>query len=537
MFRVKRIKLAYKVIGIYLASHILIAMSILAIIGVSIKIMEEAFIERYLMNAEQHMEYFDEELFNLKSLLVYTMQNQSILVLKEQYDQLSEYNKVKWKKQAKEEIVTLASQYKWIRDIGIYIPEIDLWVTSIGWFEADKNIDRLDENVLLDMVDNTLYVHMRDQEKNTKAYIRIDSYEMNKLIDKIRFDKEIYVETRINGKLLEQETTEEQRLAKRDRKLTIKSSLYPIEMDIYIGDKHLSLGRYFYLFSMISLVLLIFITIKFARYLNKAIHKPLHNVVNHIEGMNQENFEDKLEHIGMDEFDYVTESFNKTKALLEEYIKKSYEQEISMKQMELDHLQEQIKPHFLYNCFFNIASMCKTYDVDKIEQLTLELAKYYRYITRTNHEFVRLEDEYEHMKSYIAIQKIRFEDRVKLEVALLPDGFKDLYVPRLILQPIVENAYKYVFDKIEGGGHLRISTSMEAFENKVVIQIEDNGQFIGEEKIKDLQERMEDTKGAVTGLKNIKRRVQYIDKRNTLTVDRSIVGGIAIKLIIYRNNE
>ena len=74
-------------------------------IGVGIKTIQENFIQTYTTNALQHIEYFDEQLLDLQELLMYTMQSKSILVITNQYEQLSDYNKVSWKKQAKDDLL------------------------------------------------------------------------------------------------------------------------------------------------------------------------------------------------------------------------------------------------------------------------------------------------------------------------------------------------------------------------------------------------------------------------------------------------
>lgn len=530
--KIRKAKLANKVLAIYLVSHFMIALSILAIMGVGLRTIRDNFIQRYKTNAMQHMEYFDEELLNLQNLVMYMMQSENVLVLSNQYEQLSDYEKINKKKQAKEELNILNNQYKWTSDIGIYIPKQDLWITSLEWFRPDEAIKDIEEPGLYFLQD-TLYLLEKYENKNEyrRGYIKLDQYELIRLMEKMKFNEEVYIEALLNGEKLEIAPFNVQQANKTSREMVIKSSLYPIAFHIYLPSHFIEFGHEFYLLSLLALILLCFITIKFTKYLNRAIHKPLQNVVSHIENMNVHNFNQQAKHEGIDEFEYVTQSFNKAKGLLENYIKKSYEQAIDMKQMELSHLQGQIKPHFLYNCFFNISNMCKTYDVEKIEQLTLGLAKYYRYITRTSYEFVKLEEEYEHMKNYIGIQQIRFEDRVQIEMDPLPDNLKNVYVPRLILQPVVENAYKYVFEKIEAGGKLHINVREQA--HFILIQVEDNGTFISLEQIEALQIRLKACENPVTGLINIKKRLHYIHEKNDIVVSQGEMGGLAIILQIY----
>ena len=238
-------------------------------------------------------------------------------------------------------------------------------------------------------------------------------------------------------------------------------------------------------------------------------------------------------HQGLEEFNYVTAEFNKMKEYLEYYTKRRYEQEIVMKQMELDHLQEQIKPHFLYNCFANISNLCKSYDVEKVEKLSQALSKYYSYVTRTGKELVSLRAEYEHMKNYLTIQKIRFENRVFIEVEELPQTGDNVEVPRLILQPIVENAYKYVFEHVEKEGKLIVRTAES--ETDVTITIEDSGYQMGEDVIRRIQDALEKEGGCITGLGNLQKRLQFMDTGNKIRAERSGLGGVKMRLTARKN--
>lgn len=240
-------------------------------------------------------------------------------------------------------------------------------------------------------------------------------------------------------------------------------------------------------------------------------------------------------HQGLEEFNYVTAEFNKMKEYLEYYTRRRYEQEIIMKQMELDHLQEQIKPHFLYNCFANISNLCKSYDVEKVEKLSHALSKYYSYVTRTGKEMVSLREEYEHMKNYLIIQKIRFEGRVSIEVQDLPQAGDTVEVPRLILQPIVENAYKYVFEHVEKEGKLIICA--EENDTTVTITIEDSGYQMGEDVLCRIQDALKKEDVHITGLGNLEKRLQFVDPENKIHAGRSSLGGVKMVLTVRKSGR
>lgn len=112
-------------------------------------------------------------------------------------------------------------------------------------------------------------------------------------------------------------------------------------------------------------------------------------------------------------------------------------------------LQAQINPHFLFNALNTIVAICRS-DSDKARELLIHLSNFFRKNLRTNKEFVPLEQEIEHVNAYLAIEQARFGDRLKVKYEI--DHKIKVYLPPLILQPLVENAVKHgLLPKEEGG--------------------------------------------------------------------------------------
>ena len=120
-----------------------------------------------------------------------------------------------------------------------------------------------------------------------------------------------------------------------------------------------------------------------------------------------------------------------------------------MQNIELKQLQSQINPHFLYNSFFNIYRLAKDEDYENLTCFTQYLGSYYQYITRSASDEVSLLDEYNHAKTYCNIQQMRFHNRLELKMAPLPEAFAGYRVPRLIMQPIIENAFEHGLKTVE----------------------------------------------------------------------------------------
>ena len=147
---------------------------------------------------------------------------------------------------------------------------------------------------------------------------------------------------------------------------------------------------------------------------------------------------------------------------------------------ELQALQAKINPHFLYNALNSIASLVHE-DADKAEGMTLKLSKLFRYSVNTMEEnFSTIKDELEILDAYLAIEKVRFENRINFKIEV-SDLLLSQQIPRFLLQPLVENALKHgLKDSIENG---QLSVKIEQIKNQVVVFIYDNGIPFPEELI------------------------------------------------------
>jgi two-component system sensor histidine kinase YesM len=120
---------------------------------------------------------------------------------------------------------------------------------------------------------------------------------------------------------------------------------------------------------------------------------------------------------------------------------------------------------------------------------------------------VRLGDEIKHAQVYTEIQKIRFSRRIRVQFDELPKEMEWILVPRLIVQPIIENAYEHSLEQMPDEGMLRVT--FEHHPNEALIIVEDNGGMVSEERLKVLNNRLSSTANTdeITGMMNIHRRI------------------------------
>lgn len=147
-------------------------------------------------------------------------------------------------------------------------------------------------------------------------------------------------------------------------------------------------------------------------------------------------------------------------------------------QAELQTLQSKINPHFLYNALNSIAGLIHE-DADKAEDMTIKLSRLFRYsINAPQDNFATVEDELEIVNTYLDIEKVRFGERIAFKVCADETVLKE-YVPRFLIQPLVENSLKHGLSNMAKGGKLEVSVTKE--HRKLILKVIDNGMQFPEE--------------------------------------------------------
>jgi len=286
----------------------------------------------------------------------------------------------------------------------------------------------------------------------------------------------------------------------------------------------------FYFLLGIACVVLVL----YAFSVNVMIHRPLSKLLKAFQKIETDNLNLVVESKRNDEFHYLFHSFNRMAHRLKRSIEENYEQKIALQHSELKQLQSQINPHFLYNSFFNIYMMCMVGDSDNAAHLSQKLGNYYQYITRSGSNDVLLSKEFQHALDYCEIQCIRFSNRVSYEYTEIPQQLHTVYVPRLIIQPIVENVFDHAFE--DGTLDRMIYLGASYRDDIVRITVEDNGQLLTDAKIRQLREQLAASSLQIekTGLINVCNRLELkYGAGSGLFVSRSYHGGLKVEIIIH----
>ena len=280
------------------------------------------------------------------------------------------------------------------------------------------------------------------------------------------------------------------------------------------------------------IVLLIAAALGYMAHMWRAIHKPLNKLADAFQQVEKGDFSVRIHHDRADDFAYIYKQFNSMNGRLSDLIEQMYMQTIRIQRAELKQLQSQINPHFLYNNLFMIRSLAQLGDTATIETLTSEMGEYFRYVTRSGQPDVPLSAEVEHARNYAMIQDMRFSSRIRLRFPPLPEDMKDIIVPKLILQPLLENAYQHGLKETTANG--LIGVRFEKTGGDAAILVEDNGQSLTDEALESLTESLENPDvQETTGLINIHRRLRLrFGAPYGLSFSRGGSGGLLVKMLI-----
>lgn len=278
-------------------------------------------------------------------------------------------------------------------------------------------------------------------------------------------------------------------LSDRNRYLVISSDTGHSNFTLY------TLSRINTLYStiavMLFILLLILIIVSIIAFLTSWKRSlPLVNAFNSLSGamkrMNMGEFKKLETSDSLD--DNILETYSSYNLLCDtitSLIQYNSEYEENLKAMELNFLQQQIKPHFLYNTLNTMQGLVKGNDKDKVLKLINSLSRFYRLSLHNSDDFVELSTEITHITHYINIENFKFNDVIQLETDI-PYELMSLKVPKLILQPLIENAVHHgIREKPDGRGTVRISAKKDG--DYVLLTITDDGVGISEEKIEKLK--------------------------------------------------
>ncbi len=241
--------------------------------------------------------------------------------------------------------------------------------------------------------------------------------------------------------------------------------------------------------------------------------------------------------------------YNEYQSMIEElklYIKNELEHKLITLDSQMKSLEAQINSHFLYNTLESINSIAEIEEIESISTMSLALGDMFRYSIKTTSELVTIADELKHVKDYISIQQIRFDNRFELLLEI-PAGMYSLKILKLVLQPIVENAFYHGLKYCSAGSLIRISGCVE--NDTIYLSVFDDGLGMTPDRLKELNKSLLEkahftelghrNKQSI-GLKNIHTRIQlYYGEGYGMQIQSSQNNGttVTLKVPLFKGGD
>lgn len=267
---------------------------------------------------------------------------------------------------------------------------------------------------------------------------------------------------------------------------------------------------YFMIIIAATLLILSVLSIFFAM----DILTPIKRLVQGMKTMQESKTHDEIIVDRQDELGYLSQCFNDMSREIDILVNRVYKEQLTRKEAEIKTLQAQINPHFLFNTLESINWMARLNNVDEISEMVTALSALMEAGIGKGGPLVTIKEEIDFVDSYILIMKNRYGERLDFNKSI-DSSLLGIKVPKLLLQPLVENAIYHGVDKFRKQG--KIYLIIRKIDQRVEIEVLDNGQGMTEENIRELNKNLNEgndaylfseNSGMGIGLKNVNRRIK-----------------------------
>ncbi len=211
----------------------------------------------------------------------------------------------------------------------------------------------------------------------------------------------------------------------------------------------------------------------------------------------------------------------------------SFEANVEQTLAVIEALQAQIRPHFLYNILTSIMALNRMGESKRLEEAVIALKDMLRYTLEPG-QWTKVADEFTFLEKYCELQKLRYGARFDFSIEVAPEC-EEARIPKLIVQPLVENAFIHGIEPQKSDGHLSVSCAI--MESNLVIRVADNGPGCEHSKLEELasletEEASPHAQGSRVGLGNVRRRLNLVYKEAALSFESAQDSGFAASITI-----
>ncbi len=262
-------------------------------------------------------------------------------------------------------------------------------------------------------------------------------------------------------------------------------------------------------------------------FISSKISQPIKRLEKSMRLVEQGNFDINVDVKGEDEVVQLSKSFNLMVSRIRVLRDQIVEEQEAKRKSELDALQAQINPHFLYNTLDSIVWMAENGKSRGVITMVTALARLFRISISKGENFITIQEELEHAKNYLIIQDIRYKNKFKYRIEAQAEilGYKTL---KLILQPIIENSIYHGIEYMVDEGLIDITVSQ--IDDRVLLKVSDNGLGMSPKILENLLSTEPSSTSGV-GIKNVNERIQLsFGKKYGIQVESELESGTTVSI-------
>lgn len=274
-----------------------------------------------------------------------------------------------------------------------------------------------------------------------------------------------------------------------------------------------------------------------AELVAESVTRPVDTLVAAMEQVYIGNLDVSVETGRTDEIGVLYRSFNHMTGEMKRLIDTIYREQEALRKQELKALQAQINPHFLYNTLDSIIWSLRMRQVEESIEMLTALTDFFKISLSKGKDIISVEDEVKHVGSYLSIQHQRYREKFDYDINVDP-ALLGCRTPKLILQPVVENAIYHGLKPKEGTGYLYIHIFEE--DGDILMRVEDTGMGMSEERVEQLNRELEsissDQQGTGYGVRNVNDKIKIVFGKECGVKIRSVEGeGTIVTLRIHKD--
>ena len=257
--------------------------------------------------------------------------------------------------------------------------------------------------------------------------------------------------------------------------------------------------------SVVAMGALFIALLLYSLRVSRSITGPIRALTEKAERFGADNFSSLPVDTSIAELKTLDRNFDKMAGRITSLMEKQRQDQQSLHRAELELLQAQINPHFLYNTLDSIAILAESQREEDVVNMVTSLSTFFRNSLNRGEDIISLRAELIQAKSYLEIQQIRYSDILTYSISL-PEEIQDVTVPKLILQPLIENALYHGIKNRRGRGVIQITGEKQ--NDDILLQVRDNGAGMTEEQLQRLQAGVYEEHHSGLGLKNVHQRIR-----------------------------